>query len=105
MEHVISEECLDSIRRECVEAGRLGREAFTVRGPDGPRVTRCRDCLYSDSINDRFLWCGRFENGVEPWGFCAWGRGEVAAILEAEGHEVRFAYPGAGAVSTPGSRY
>lgn len=30
---------------------------------------------------------------------------EVAAILEAEGHEVRFAYPGAEAVSTPGSRY
>ena len=30
---------------------------------------------------------------------------EFAAILGAEGHEVRFAYPGAGAVSTPGSRY
>ena len=75
MEHVISEGCLDSIRRECVEAGRLGREVVTVRGPDGPRVTRCRDCLYlEDGINDRMIWCGWFENGVEPGGFCAWGK-------------------------------
>lgn len=78
MEHVISEECLDSIRRECVEAGRLGREVFTARGPDGPRVTRCRGCLFSeDEINERMIWCGWFEIGVEPWGFCAWGRREA----------------------------
>ena len=82
MEHVISEECLDSIRRECVEAGRLGREAFTVRGPDGPRVTRCFRCVhaFTDCPDRDIVRCWKFVSkdtglpGVTGKdGFCAWG--------------------------------
>lgn len=76
MERVISDACLASIRRKCYMAGRAGREAFTVRGADGPEIVRCRDCFFSDCGGEL---CNYFGVGcdnavlVEPDGFCAWG--------------------------------
>lgn len=87
MEHVISDECLASIRRTGYEAGASGREVYTSRGPDGPEVVRCRDCKYAKAFvsNPIFVACRRFESYdyvlrmptfrvVERDGFCAWGK-------------------------------
>lgn len=77
MERVISDECLDAIRRRCYEAGRAGREVYTVRDADGPEVVRCRECVFSEGDGDL---CVFFADGwnkhtanVDPDGFCAWG--------------------------------
>lgn len=73
-ERIISDEVLDAIRRTCYEAGRLGREVFTVRGHDGSEIVRCRDCVhFSDGM---IVECERL-SGQPYWtdadGFCAWG--------------------------------
>lgn len=78
-ENVISDECLASIRRACYEAGKNGREAFTVRGADGPEIVRCRDCVHFRQENQNAQTSPRC-NGVFTFvnpnhdGFCAWGR-------------------------------
>lgn len=76
MERVISDECLDAIRRRCYKAGRAGREAYTVRDADGPEIVRCRDCKFSDSMGYQCRWFhGDYltHAQVQPEGFCAWG--------------------------------
>lgn len=78
MERVISDECLDAIRRRCYEAGRAGREVYTVRDADGPEVVRCRECVFSEGGGEL---CNYFADGcddsdvalVEPDGFCSFG--------------------------------
>lgn len=76
MEHVISDECLSSIRRTCYEAGASGREVYTSRGPDGPEVVRCRDCFFSDGGGELCNFFGVGCDGavlVDHDGFCSWG--------------------------------
>lgn len=79
MEHVISDECLSSIRRKCYEAGASGREVYTSRGPDGPEVVRCRDCIHFRPDNPSTHTPSKC-SGVfafvhpDPDGFCSWGR-------------------------------
>ena len=77
MERVISDECLDAIRRRCYEAGRAGREVYTVRDADGPEVVRCRECAFSEGDGDLCVFFGDGWNkhtaNVDPDGFCAWG--------------------------------
>lgn len=64
-EHIISDEVLQSIQRTCYEAGKAGREVYTVRGADGSEIIRCRDC--------KKLGCPLFiAHGQDPNGFCAW---------------------------------
>lgn len=79
MERVISDECLDAIRRRCYEAGRAGREVYTVRDADGPKVVRCRDCKYANRYGYQ-LECVRPIQGaysecteVYPEDFCSYG--------------------------------
>ena len=72
--------------REGDEAGRLGKEAYTVRG-GGEKIVRCNDCIhavigFADGVKSRaVIGCDRFDRPtkrivfeVEPDGFCAWGR-------------------------------
>lgn len=83
-EHIISDEVLQSIQRTCYETGKAGREAYTVRGPDGPEIIRCRDCKKSRESGWK---CTRFSEelydveqeigelvmaNVCPDGHCAW---------------------------------
>ena len=81
-ERIYSDEDLSAIRLQCYEAGRLGKEAYTVRG-GGEVVVRCRDCAHYD-MREGFgcsllgLWSGKtrgFESfDMGPDGFCAAGR-------------------------------
>ena len=50
-ERIISDECLTSIRRSCYDAGKKGREVFTICGADGPEIVRCKDCKYGKAID------------------------------------------------------
>lgn len=74
---------------------RIRRDLYTVRGPDGPEVVRCRDCKHSSEVYsvdltemepcpDGKLDCGHFSVWdhyddipghcfVDSYGFCAWG--------------------------------
>lgn len=88
-ERIYSDEDLSAIRLQCYEAGRLGKEAYTVRG-GGEVVVRCRDCAHAIRLEGEpaearpgMLNCAYFaqwdyyddEPGVwlvEPDGFCAW---------------------------------
>ena len=85
-ERIYSDEALSAIRRQCYEAGRLGKEAYTVRG-GGEKIVRCNDCIhavigFADGVKSRaVIGCDRFDRPtkrivyeVEPDGFCAWGR-------------------------------
>lgn len=91
-ERIISDEVLDTIRRTCYEAGRLGREVFTVRGHDGSEIVRCRDCKHGRVVENEGEADGKVykaecatcsamgarewpyrEFSVDPDGFCAWG--------------------------------
>lgn len=91
-ERIYGDEDLAAIRRQCYEAGRLGKEAYTVRG-GGEAVVRCRDCKFCDVVPDgSTCFCRQFYDkpdwglpapytGSEPAemlevsfdGFCAWG--------------------------------
>lgn len=74
-ERIYSDEDLSAIRLQCYEAGRLGKEAYTVRG-GGEVVVRCRDCAMYDDEDGMCMrdpehtgrgWYAR------PDGFCTWG--------------------------------
>lgn len=74
-EHIISDEALADIRATCYEAGKSGSERFTVRGPDGPEIVRCRDCAI---LNEDTGECYAFTFGSlkfipRPDHFCANG--------------------------------
>lgn len=78
-EYIISEEGLQCMRNQCYEAGKLGKEIFTVRGHSGEEVIRCRDCGWSN--DDPSCTHPRWHHGqhgvivyppVEPDGFCGW---------------------------------
>lgn len=86
-ERIYSDEDLSAIRLQCYEAGRLGKEAYTVRG-GGEAVVRCRDCKYAMERRSKSVFgtelvtlaCsgpiqGAYSEGadVEPEDFCAWG--------------------------------
>lgn len=77
MEHVISDECLASIRRTCYKSGAAGREVYTSRGPDGPEVVRCRDCDMYDHEEEKCFrdpdHTGRGWSSSKD-GFCSWGK-------------------------------
>lgn len=68
MERIISDECLQSIMRACYAAGMHRRDLYTVRGPDGPEVVRCKDCKSRDEWIPDGAICGE-----DPDGYCAWG--------------------------------
>ena len=73
-ERIYSDEDLSAIRLQCYEAGRLGKEAYTVRG-GGEVVVRCRDCaMYDDG--DGMCMRDPEHTGrgwyTRPDGFCAW---------------------------------
>lgn len=81
-EYIISEEALQYMRNQCYEAGKLGKEAFTVRGHSGHEIIRCRDCRRSreDGRKCTYWASGRWDEeqeadvielaDVEPDGFC-----------------------------------
>lgn len=84
-EYLISDETLATIRRTCYEAGKAGKEVFSVRSPS-VEIVRCGDCDFS---TDGGEYCRLFaayepigggdEYGeslaiVSPDGFCAWGK-------------------------------
>lgn len=83
-EYLISDELLTSIRRACCNAGKAGKEVFTVKAPS-IEIVRCRDCE-DIGIGMMGLQCDRnvyaIENGecvpaakvVSPDHFCAWGK-------------------------------
>lgn len=80
-ERIYAEKDVSAIRRQCYEAGRLGKEAYTVRG-GGEKIVRCRDCTHYD-MREGFgcsllgLWSGNTRGfgsfNMGPDGFCAWG--------------------------------
>lgn len=78
-EHIISDDCLDYIRARSYEAGQRGQEVYTVRGPDGEEVVRCRDCKWfmidPDPVDPGWpMMCELMGNQmVSSVGFCAWG--------------------------------
>lgn len=76
MERIISDECLESIRRSAYKAGKTGKAVYTSRGADGEEITRCRDC---GKLGKRRLmlasrpFCKRFKLVMsDDNGFCAW---------------------------------
>lgn len=74
-ERIIDEAVLQGIQRTCYEAGRSGREAFTVRGA-GEEIVRCRDCKHLKERKTRpehVCDFGVEHWGTEPDGFCSWG--------------------------------
>lgn len=74
MEYIISDECLESIRRRCYEAGNRGQEVFTVRGPDCGELVRCRNCEHMYEMMGGYE-CERMSGqyyACEPDGFCSW---------------------------------
>lgn len=81
-ERIISEECLEAIWKTCYEAGKLGREVYTVRTADGPEIVRCRDCKMSLNNGEACWYFAHEEWGetvpaiVRPDGYCAWGERE-----------------------------
>lgn len=93
-EHIISDECLTAIWQTCYEAGKLGREVYTVRTADGPEIVRCRDCKHvawgvacGDYGEREVFSCFRLRETsrdkdyrrvfeVNPDGYCAWGERE-----------------------------
>ena len=83
-EYIISDKCLEAIRRKCYQAGLTAQEVYTVRSADGEEIVRCRDCMKS---REKGWKCIRFteevydeENeigelvmaNVQPDGHCAW---------------------------------
>lgn len=81
-EYIISDVGLRCMRSQCYEAGKLGKEIFTVRGHSGEEVIRCRDCKRS---REKGWKCTYWASGewdeeqeadvieladVEPDGFC-----------------------------------
>lgn len=76
-ERIISSECLTSIRQTCYEAGKKGREIYTVRAADGPEIVRCRDCKYGKALEYvgciMLSWPEGVQKPKDPNGFCAWG--------------------------------
>lgn len=69
-EYIISDKCLEAIRRKCYQAGLTAQEIYTVRGADGEEIVRCRDCKRFN----RNETCALFDDAfIEPDGFCKWG--------------------------------
>ncbi len=70
---VVSEAVMSSIRRTCYEAGRAGREMYTVRV--GRRLARCAECvnwrtLAPENVQD---WCPVVRKCTLPTDWCCWG--------------------------------
>lgn len=77
-EYLISDELLTSIRRACYNAGKAGKEVFTVKAPS-EEIVRCRDCEFGLDVVAHdygvgFLWCDLMELPVALGHFCGWGK-------------------------------
>lgn len=76
---VVSEEAMASIRRTCYEAGRAGREVYTVRA--GRQLVRCADCVNWGSFPAEWPrgYCPVVSRCTRPGDWCCWGdrKGEV----------------------------
>lgn len=80
-EYIISEKDLQYMRNQCYEAGKLGKEAFTVRGHSGHEIIRCKDCRHCNDegvLSSQFFCVSAHWNnpgyGVKtrPDGYCFW---------------------------------
>lgn len=72
-EYIISGKCLEAIRRKCYQAGLTAQEVYTVRGADGERIVRCKDCKHFIPGGE----CHFFNNAfIDEDGFCKWGERE-----------------------------
>ena len=72
-EYVISEDVLTSIRMACYEAGKLGKQAYTVRGLS-EEIVRCRECKNgAQDIPSAYFQCSLLFARVSPSFFCAKG--------------------------------
>lgn len=70
---VVSEAVMSSIRRTCYEAGRSGREVYTVRV--GRPLVRCADCVNRGSMDDLYPpdYCPVVRKYTRPTDWCCWG--------------------------------
>jgi len=76
------------MRSQCYEAGKLGKEVFTVRGHSSNEIIRCRDCRrsrkkgwkcsrFSEEIYDEAQEVGELVMvNTRPDGYCFWAERE-----------------------------
>ena len=80
-EYVITDEEIVAVIRKAYEAGKAGREVYTVRDYLNRPLVRCRDCKhYYEHSEEDLVYCinrpilrGDKYVETEPYGYCAWG--------------------------------
>lgn len=68
---IVSDEAMSCIRRTCYEAGRTGREVYTVRC--GRPLVRCADCANLAVAADGSRYCNVWGRKVPLDGYCHLG--------------------------------
>lgn len=83
-EYIISEKDLRYMRRQCYEAGKIGKEVFIIRDYGSHEIIRCRDCgrsrekgwkctRFSEEIYDEAQEVGELVMAnTRPDGYCFW---------------------------------
>ena len=87
-EYVITDEEIVAVIRKAYEAGKAGREVYTVRDYLNRPLVRCRDCKhYYEHSEEDLVYCinrpilrGDKYVETEPYGYCAWGERRGGAM-------------------------
>ena len=91
-EYVITDEEIVAVIRKAYEAGKAGREVYTVRDYLNRPLVRCRDCKhYYEHSEEDLVYCinrpilrGDKYVETEPYGYCAWGERRGGSHADSE---------------------